>query len=123
MPLRHELTDGALRYQWQVTSDELRMLSGEFNFAAEAEVVTDEHGSTSDDASRERLVVTVSETEHPAIIIAGLLPVDFHEAEVALTFVAEAVCLIANGEVGHRQRSLHGFNQVQMRNGIPGVCG
>lgn len=123
MPLRHELTDGALGNQWEVTGDKFRVLPGKFYFAAEAEVIADEHGGTSDDASRERLIVAVSESEHPAIIIAGFLPVDFHETEITLTFVAETVRLIADGQVGDRQRSLHGFDQFQMRNGIPSFCG
>lgn len=123
MPLRHELTDGALGNQGEVTGDVFRVLPGKFYFAAEAEVIADKHGGTSDDACRECFIMTVSESEHPAIIIAGFLPVDFHEAEVALTFVTEAVRLIADGEVGDCQRSLHGFDQFQMRNGIPSFCG
>ena len=71
----------------EVADDEPGVFAGELDLATEREIVANEHTGSGDDAGGECFVVAVSQTEHPAIVIAGGLGVDFHQAEVALAFV------------------------------------
>ena len=122
VPLRDELTNSPLGNHGQIPQDEPGVLARELDLATEAKVVANEHTGPSDNAGGERLVVAVAQPQHPAVVVAGgVLGMDFHKAEVALTLVTEAVGLVANGEVGLHQRSLHGPNQFQMRDRVPGV--
>ncbi len=87
MPFGQEKADGATDQLGQVADDEPGVFTCEFDLATEAQIVANENTGTSDNASRKGLVVAVSETEHPAIVIAGLLCVDLHQSKVALAFV------------------------------------
>ncbi len=100
MPFGQEKADGSTDQLGQVADDETCVLACEFDLATEAQIVTNENTGTRDNASRKGLVVAVSETEHPAIIITGGLGMDLHQSKIALTFVGQRMGLIADPQVG-----------------------
>ena len=121
MPFGEQESDGATHQLRQVADDEPGVLAGEFDLAAEAQIVANEHAGPGDDAGGERFVVAVTEAEHPAVVVAGFLGMDFHEAEVALALVGQRVCLRADAQVGGGQGALHGGDELMMRNRAPTV--
>ena len=64
--------------------------------------------------------MAVPETQNPAIIIAGFLSVDFHEAEVAHAVVGQAVSLGADAQTGGFEGFLNGVDELVVRDGTPG---
>ena len=119
VPFGEQQADGAFRELRQVAIDEPRVLASELDLTTEGEIVADEHGSTSDDPSRKRLVVGISEPQHPAIVLTGLLSVDFHEAEVASAVVSERVRLRADGQLRGGECALDGLNELMMWDRLP----
>ena len=87
MPFGEQESDGAADQLRQIAHDEPRVFAREFDLATEAQIVTNEDAGPGDDAGGERLVVTVTKTKHPAIVVTGFLGVDFHQTEVALTLM------------------------------------
>src|SRR5206468_492062 len=68
----------------QIPIDEPRVLASDFYIARKTEVIAHTYRAASNQPSRERFVVTVSEPEHPAIIVARFAALDdLHDAEVA----------------------------------------
>lgn len=123
VPALHQFADCPLHELWQVTQDESGVFAGEFHFAAEGEVVTAKNRGTGNDASGEGLVVTVSQTEHPAVILVGHTALDFHKAKVAHAVVGKAVCLRADGEAVAADRAFHMIHQFDVRDGSPAFGG
>ena len=74
------------------------MSSGEIDFTRERKVVANEYTGTGDDPSRKRFVMAVPKAEHPTIVRVGTPSGDFHETEVPVAFVAEAVGVRTNLE-------------------------
>ena len=120
MPFGHQLADGTLGEHGQIAVNEPGVLPGEFRLAAEAQVVADKHAGPRDDARREGLVVAVTQAQHPAVVLTGLLTVDLHQSEVALTVVAEAVRLVANAQVRGGERAPDGADQLIVGDRLPG---
>ena len=89
VPFFHEQANGTTDQLRQVAHNEPGVFASEFDLATEAEVVTNEHGGTSDNTSGKGLVVAVTETQNPAIIFAGCLGVNFHQTEIALAFMRQ----------------------------------
>jgi hypothetical protein len=79
MPLGHQLADGTLGERGQIAVNEPGVLPGEFDLAAEAQVVADKHAGSRDDARREGLVVAVAQAQHPAVVLAAETASEFRE--------------------------------------------
>jgi hypothetical protein len=97
---------------WQIPVDEPGVFSCEFDFATEAQIITDQHLCPSNDASRENLVVAVPESKHPTVIVMGLLAVGLHETEIAMSVMREAVSLRADLEVRGCQGAQNGLDEL-----------
>ncbi len=123
VPALHQPPHRALHQLRQIAQDEPGVLACEFNFATEAEVVTDKDTGPGGDAGGERLVVAVAQAEHPAVVRVGLAALDLHQAEVTQAVVAEAVRLGADGEAVTVDDALHLADQFNVRNGCPGGRG
>ena len=123
VPFGKQESDGTTHQLGEVPDDEPSVFAGEFDFPTEGEVIANEHTGTGDDASGDCLVVAVTESEHPAIIIAGFLGMDFHEAEVALALVGQRMGLVADPQVGGGQGSLDRGDQLVMWDGTPAIGG
>lgn len=119
MPFRHEFSDGPSHHLGKVTVDEPGVLACEFDLAAKAQIVTNKYCSPGHDTGGECLVVTVAQAEHPAVVVAGSLSVDFHETKVALSFVRQRMGLRADAQVGGGKSFLNGGDQLMMRNRTP----
>jgi hypothetical protein len=119
MPFGEQESDGAADQLWEVADDEPGVFAGEFDLAAERQVIAHEHTGSGDDAGGERLVVVVPQAEHPAVVIAGFLGVEFHQAEAALAFMRQRVCLGADAQVGGGQCLLDRGDELVMRDGAP----
>ena len=119
MPFLHELADGSLHDEGEVPADEPRMLSDEFHLTGEAEVVADEDTGPGSNATRERLIVRISQPQYPAVVRIGSAAHDFHQAEIAHTLVREAVRLGANAEIVGFQGAFDLGDQVHVRDGCP----
>ena len=123
VPALHQSAYRALHQLRQIPQDEPGVLAREFDLAAEAEVVANEDTGTGGDAGRERLVVTVAQAEHPAVVLVGLATLDLHQAEVAQAVVTQAVRLGADGETVTVDDAFHLADQFNVRNGCPGGRG
>jgi hypothetical protein len=123
VPFGKQKADGTADQLRQVADNETGVFASEFDLTTEGEIVANEHTGPGDDARGECFVVAVSQTEHPAIVIAGGLGVDFHEAKVALAFMGQRMGLVADPQVGGGQGSLHGCDQLMVRNGAPALSG
>ena len=123
MPATHQPAYGGLDEPRQIPGNEPGVFSGQLHLAAEAQVVTDEDLGTSGNARRERLIMTVTKAQHPAVILIGFAALDLHEAEVAGSVVAEAVGLIADDETVGPEGLFHMGHQSDMGDGRPCVGG
>jgi hypothetical protein len=121
MPFGEQEADGSAHQLWQVADDEPGVFAGELDLATEAQIVAHEHTGPGDDAGGEGLVVGVSKSEHPAVVIAGFLGVNFHQAEVAQALMRQRMCLGADAQVGGGQRLLNRADELVMRNRAPTV--
>ena len=119
MPLREQEADGTFSELREIPVDEPSVLASELHFTTEAQIVADEHRGTGDNPGWERLVVRVPESENPAIIFAGLLGVDLHEAEVASAIMRQGVRLRADGQLGGGERALDGLDELMMWDRLP----
>ena len=63
--------------------------------------------------------MTVPDTDHPAIVVAVLLAVDFHQTKIPLAFMRQRMCLVADGEPGRFEGFLDGVDEIGMRDRTP----
>ena len=85
----------------------------------QANETADQLREIADDAGGERLVGVVPQAEHPAVVIAGFLGVEFYQAEVALAFMRQRVCQGADAQVGVGQCLLDRGDELLMWDGAP----
>ena len=78
VPALHQPTHRTLNQLRQIPQDEPSVFAREFDLAAEAQVVTHKDAGPGGDAGWERLVVTVAQAEHPAVVLVGLAALDLH---------------------------------------------
>ncbi len=123
MPAIHEFADGALDEARQVAGDVRGVLAGQLYLTGEAEVVADENARAGGDAGGEGFVVRVPQAEHPAVILSGFVTLNFHEAEVAQTVVAQAVGLGADDEAVAFECVLDLSDEFEVRERSPGGRG
>ena len=121
VPLGHELPDGTAYQLRQIPHDEAGVFPGKLDLAAEGKVVTNKDAGPGDDAGGEGLVVAVAQSEHPAVVRADRSGLDFHQSEVTLSFVGEAVSPGADLELMGRQGLFNGGDKLAVRDGSPGV--
>lgn len=121
VPAVHEFADGALNEARQITGDVRGVFARQLHLAGKAEVVADENTRPSGDACGECFVVAVSQSEHPAVVFSVLLAQDFHQSEIALTVVAQAVGLGSDDEAVRSECALDLGDKFEVRNGRP--CG
>ncbi len=119
MPFAHELTDGSLSDPGKVSDDEAGVFSGEFDLPGKGEVVAHKNASAGDNTCWKGLVMAVSETEHPTVVIIVLRAKNFHQTEVSMAFMTETVGLGADAQIGALEGLLHGLDQPVMRDGTP----
>jgi len=96
MPALDQLTNSPLDELGQIPVNKPSMFPGNLHLAAEAEVVTNEDTGSRNNASRENFVMAIPKAENPAVIGIGLFPLNFEQAEVAVTVMGQAVGLIAD---------------------------
>ena len=125
MPFRHEFPNRPRNKLGQVTVDVAGVLPVEFDVSHERQIVTDQNCSTGNNTSGEHLVVTVSESEDPAIILSlGFsLRMYLHEPEIPVPFVGQRMGLVSDAKVGPFEGGLHGGDQLVVRNRMPAWCG
>ena len=123
VPFCEQEANGTTDQLWQVTIDEPGVFASEFDLATEAQIVTNEDTGSRDNSSWEFFIMAVSKPKNPAIIVAGFLGVDFHQTKIALAFMAEAVCLSTDGEVGGLEGVLNLADELMMRDWAPAICG
>lgn len=123
VPFDHELADRLLGELRQIPKYEPGVFSGKLYFSAEGKIVADEHGVSSDEASRKRLIVAVPQAEYPTAFFAGALPDDFHQSEVAHPVMGEAVGLNADTELCGFQCRFHGLDELMVWDWHPGIRG
>ena len=121
MPFREQESDGTADKLRQIAHDEPCVFAREFDLATKAQIVTNEDAGPGDDAGGERLVVRVSQPEHPAVVVAGILGVNFHETKVALPLVGQRMRLRADAQVGGGQRALDSADEFGVRDGAPAL--
>ena len=121
MPFREQESDGTADKLRQIAHDEPCVFAREFDLATEAQIVTNEDACPGDDAGGERLVMAVTQPEHPAVVVAGFLGMDFHETKISLALVRQRMSLGADAQVGGGQRALHGADEFRMRDGAPAL--
>ena len=119
MPLLHEPTDALLNEVRQITNNIPGVFAGQLDFPREAEVVANEHGRTGDNTRWKRLVMGIPKSQHEAIIVVAFGVVDFHEAEVPLAFMTQAVGECAYGEVVGFDGVLHLGDEVYVWDRCP----
>lgn len=122
MPFCHELTNGSLSDPREVSDDEPGVFSSKFDLSREAEVVANKAASAGDNTCWKCLVVAVSESKHPTVVIIVRRSKDFHQSEVAMTFMTETVGLGADAKIGALEGLLYGLNQSVVRYGAPAGC-
>ena len=61
--------------------------------------------------------MTVAQTEHPAVVLAGTAAHDLHQTEVAVALGVEAVCHGTDAQVVGGRRLFDGANQGGVRMG------
>lgn len=98
MPLLQHSANPGFNQMRQITNDVPGVLPGQLDLSAEAEVVANEHTGTGHYTSRECFVVGIPQAQHPAIIVVVVAILDFHEAEIPLTLVAQRMSEVADGE-------------------------
>lgn len=123
MPAIHEFADGGLHEPGQIPGDVGGVFAGQLHLAAEGEVVAAKNRRAGHNAGREGLVVTVPQAEDPAVILVGFAALDLHEAEVAQSFVAQAVRLGADDEAVGLEGAFDLGDQFAVWDWRPGVGG
>lgn len=117
-----ELPDGAAGEVAKVALGEAGVLAAEFDLSAEGEVVADEDLGSGDHGGREGFVVAVSQSDDPAVVAVLMLgELDFEEAEIPGTFVANRVGLATEDEAAVAKLFFNFLKQVLVRHGIPGL--
>jgi hypothetical protein len=91
--------------------------------AGKREVVADENPGAGDEASGEGLVVTVSQADDPAVSVPGNVTagVDFQDAKISVSFVADGVSLGEDGKPGFGELGFHFFHQMTVGQRKPRV--
>ncbi len=120
VPFREQETDGATDELGKVSDDEPGVFAGEFDLPAEGEVIANEHTGTGNDSCRELLIVAVPKSKNPAIVVTGLLGVDFHQAKIPHSIVGHTVGLGADAQTGGFEGLLDGGDELVVRDGTPG---
>lgn len=69
MPLLHQPANGILRQHRNIAQDEPSMFPGNFDLAAEAEVVADENTHASNDARRKPLIVGIANPKDVGVVV------------------------------------------------------
>jgi hypothetical protein len=121
VPFLEHAPDPRLDEAGKVTDDVRCVLSRQLDLAGEAQVVTDEDGCTGDDTGRKGLVVTVPQPEYPAVVIL-ISVLDFQEAEIPGTVMADAVGEGAYGETIRPEGSLDLGDELDVRDRMPTRC-
>ena len=121
MPFGEQESDGTTDKLRQIAHNESSVFAREFNLAGERQVVANEDACPGDDAGGERLIMAVTQPEHPAVIVTGFLSMDFHETKISLALVGQRVSLGADAQVGGGKRALHGADEFRMRDGAPAL--
>lgn len=121
VPFRQEEPDRPRHKLRQVTIDKPGVFASELDVSVEGQVIADEDAGAGDNASWERFIVAVSETQDVGIILALVfqLGVDFHESEIPLAFMGQGMGLVSNTQVCPFEGSLNGGNQIVMRDRMP----
>ena len=117
VPAFNQLADGSLDELREVTVNVTSVFPADLHLAAEAEIVADEHAGSRDNASREHLIMAVTEAENPAVIGIGLFPLHFEQTEVTAAVVGQTVSLIADSQAVAFQRVLDAVDEVNVRDG------
>ena len=120
-PAVHEFADGALNEARQVAGDVRGVFARQLYLTGKAEVVADENTRPGGNACGECFVVTVSQAEHPAVVFRVLFAQDFHQSEIALTVVAQAVGLGSDDEAVRSECALDLGDKFEVWDGRP--CG
>jgi len=123
-PLLGQLADRVADQNRQVALDKGGVLAGDFDFAGESEVVTDEDARADHQASGEALVVAVAKAEDVGVVFRRLFAVgDLEHGEVALAVTSQGVLFVDNAHVESAQ-GLDGLVvEVTMADGVPDALG
>lgn len=119
MPLGDQEADGSADQLGQVTIDVSGVLSAKFDLARKREVIANEDASTCHDSGGKGFVMAVAQAQHPAVIRIGMLRVNLHQAEVALSLVGQGMSLCPDAQAGGRKRLLNGADELMVWNGMP----
>lgn len=119
LPFVLELPDGPLREHGQIAPDEAGVLTRQLHFPMEAEIIAHEHLGAGDQPGGEAFVVTIAQAEHEGVVVVAAPGFDLDQAEVTVAAVTEGVRLVDDFEVRSPERTLHLFDQAQVRDGRP----
>ncbi len=123
MPFGKQEADGASDQLRQITHDEPGVFAGELDLSGEGKVIAHKHAGPGDDAGGEGLVMAVTQSKNPAIILTGFLGMNLHETEVALAFVRQRMRLGTDAQIGGAQCLLDGGDELMVGDGTPAFCG
>lgn len=96
------------------------LLACELGLSTETEVVVDEYRGTSENVSREDLVVALNQAKRPSVIGILFFALDLHQTEVSCAIMSEAVGFAPDGEGGRCQCALNGLNELAVWDRLPG---
>lgn len=123
--LRSQATNRTRGQLPKVTKSEPSVLPTDLDEARERQIVANEDSGSSHEASRERLVVAVSQSHHPAVSVVerGIEWCDFQDPKVAVSAMADGVTFAQ--QVEPRVGELVGdfLDEVAVREREPGVSG
>lgn len=115
MELFSKPSDGPGGHEAQIPHGEPRMLTGEFHFSVEREVVADEDARPHDQGGREGFVVGVADADNPRIVAGAVVrPQDLEDAEIPFSFMAEGVGGFSDAEAVRGELGLHFLQQEVM---------
>lgn len=123
MPFREQETNTPTHKLRQVSENEAGVLSRELDLTTEGEVVANEHAGAGNDTCWELLVVAVTQTEDPAIVVTGFLRVNLHQTKIPHAIVRQAVGLGADAKKGGFEGLLDRGDEFVMRDRAPGLSG
>ena len=125
-PSVEQLTECARKQHGQVAHDELGVTTSDLDLVVESKIVADERGRASVDASRERLVVRVTQADHGADVPL-LRKVgdsrDLEQSEVAQAVTSKGVSLLRDAESSVDHDLAQTLNEREVRDGHPRVRG
>ena len=125
-PCAGELTERASEEHRKIAQDELCVTTSDLDLVVEGEVVADERRGASVDASRERLVVRVTQTNHSSNSLGKrevLEASDLKQAKVPLTITSESVTLLHDFEASSVDDFAQAFDQARVRDRMPRISG